>query len=392
MEDAQTNQEIILESFINQISIVSDFRDAEKIRYSLNEIILLVFAASLCDCRTYNEISDFGKYRIDWFRRYLPYQNGIPSHDTVNRVLSLIDPKELEMLLLNWSMKDITLADGAVLSIDGKYLNKSVTAQEQQTKVSKGGKQVLGTLNLYSASLEMCLASVGIDGRSSERKGASKLLDLLDISNCTLTLDAGFCHHEVIDKIRLKSGHYLVGVKNNQKRLCTTVKQLFELEGHSENIYKQTEKDHGRIEIRECEVISVEQLSSISKDYQEIINPWKDLKTLIKVDSVRHILRTDKKSKQTRYYISSREMESKEASKLIRQHWAIENNLHWVLDVTFGEDSSTKRRSNAALNYSIFLKMALNHLKKVEDKGVSIKRKIKKCMLSAEYLEKTIFS
>jgi len=112
---------------------------------------------------------------------------------------------------------------------------------------------------------------------------------------------------------------------------------------------------------------------------------------LIKIESSRDILRKSRKSEQERFYISSKKTGSKEAAKVIREHWAIENNLHWSLDVTLGEYSSTKRRNNAAANYSIFLKMVLNHLKKVDKKGVSIKRQVKKCIISEEYLEKAIF-
>jgi len=390
--EAQKNQsEDNIELFLSHISTFDDFRDSDKILYSLEEIILLVFAASLCNCQTYNEMSDFGELRIDWFRRYLPYENGIPSHDTINRVLSLLDSKELEKLLLNWSMKDIILPKDTVISIDGKYLNKSVTAQEQQTKVSEGGKQVVGTLNMYAPGLDMCLASIKIDGRSSERQGAIELLDLMDIKSCILTLDAGFCHHKMVDKVLNKKADYVIGLKNNQKKLCDLVKKLFENQYKSDKAFEQIEKDHGRIEKRKCKVLDIHQIENLADHDKGILAAWNGLTTLIKIESSREIVRKSIKSEQERFYISSKKLGSKEAAKVIREHWAIENNLHWSLDVTLGEDSSTKRKNNAAANYSIFLKMALNHLKKVDKKGVSIKRRVKKCIISEDYLENAIF-
>jgi len=380
-------------AFLDQIKICKDFRDPLKVEYSLEEIIFLVFCASLCDCQTYNEISDFGELRIDWLRKHLPYKNGIPSHDTVNRVLGLIDPKQLEQLLVNWSMYEMVLPQGTVISIDGKWLNKSVTAQEQQTKVSEGGKQVKGMLNVYCSELSSCIASVGIGGRSSERKGADQALDMLELSGCILTLDAGFCHHKTVDKIvKEKKADYVIGLKNNQKNLSKLGKKLFDKIDAEHAEYKQVEKDHGRIESRTCRVLDIASLSELKIEEREILNKWEGLNSIIEIDSKREILRTGKVSQQKRYYISSLDVSAQKASALIRSHWKIENNLHWVLDVVMREDSSGKQTKNAAINYSIFLKMALNHLKKVEDKGVSIKRKVKKCSGSLEYLEKTIYS
>lgn len=382
-----------IESFLDQIKVCTEFRDPSKIYYTLEEIIFLVFCASLCDCQTYNEISDFGELRLDWLRTHLGYENGIPSHDTVNRVLGLINPKELEQLLVNWSMYEMVLPDGAVISIDGKWLNKSVTAQEQQTKVSQGGKQVKGMLNVYCSELSRCIASVGIDGRSSERKGAEQALDMLELSGCILTLDAGFCHHKTTDKIiKEKKADYVIGLKNNQKSLSILSKKLFAQLDEEYADYRQIEKDHGRIESRICRVIDVTKLNDLNLEDKEILNKWEGLKSIIEVESKREVLRTSKVNEQKRYYISSLNLTAKKAAALIRSHWKIENNLHWVLDVIMREDSSGKQSKNAAVNYSIFLKMALNHLKKVEDKGVSIKRKIKKCSGSIEYLEKAIYS
>lgn len=393
MSKGSKSKKTAIEAFLDQIKICKDFRDPDKVEYSLEEIIFLVFCASLCDCQTYNEISDFGELRIEWLRQHLPYKNGIPSHDTVNRVLGLIEPKQLEQVLVNWSMYEMVLPQGSVISIDGKWLNKSATAQEQQTKVSEGGKQVKGMLNVYCSELSSCIASIGIGGRSSERKGADRALDMLELSGCILTLDAGFCHHKTIDKIvKEKHADYVIGLKNNQKNLSKLGKKLFEQIETDHPEYRQLEKDHGRIESRTCRVIDIVSLPDLKKEDREILNKWEGLKSIIEVDSKREVLRTGKVSGQKRYYISSLNLTAQKASALVRSHWKIENNLHWVLDVIMREDSSGKQSKNAAVNYSIFLKMALNHLKKVEDKGVSIKRKIKKCSGSLEYLEKTIYS
>lgn len=381
MESTQNRLSGLLESFRS----VKDPRIDRSRLYPLIEILFLTTSAVLSGFEEWEEIVDFGEEKFDWLRKYLPYENGIPSHDTVNRVISMIDYRVFESCFVNWATMDIELPQGTVISIDGKKLRGSATKREQQTPHAQGGKSAIHLVHAWCNELELCLAQYKTDTKSNEITAIPVILDFLEISGCIITLDAMGCQKTIAEKIIDKGGDYIMGLKGNQEMLSQATIAAFSEQEEQANADKELwdVKDHGRKESRLCRVLSAE----ILHDWGQAPD-WKGLKTVVQIQSQRTILATGVTTNETRYYISSLSVDASTFNRLIRSHWNVENQLHWSLDVTFGEDQSRKRVRNAAQNFSTIRKMALNLLKAQSEK-ISVNRKRNKCALSDQYREKT---
>jgi len=391
MHQAPILKEHPLKLLIVKFDECDDFRDPSKINYTLVEILFLTFCGSVCGCETYQEIVDFGELKLDWLRKFLPFEEGIPSHDTIGRVLSMLNTKQLEKALVDFSQCGIQLPNGSVINIDGKWLSRSATIKEQQTKKSKGGKQAVNMVNVYCSVVNTCLASLRVGSKEGEKDALDEILSLLDLSHCLLTMDAGYCYTDVAEKIVGNQADYLIGLKANQPKLLAATKDLFENCPAVETYIGEQENTHGRLEKRTCKVLNFSNLDQQYQDqYEEVFQNWKGLNCLIKVVCKRTVKATNKTSAEARYYISSKEQMPEKANEIVRGHWQVENNLHWILDVHFGEDRSTKRAGNSAQNFSIIRKMACNKLKTFDDPKVSMKRKLRKCAMDEEYLENVL--
>lgn len=389
MED-KTVHRGILDVLIEELETCTDYRDSMRVYYSMTEILFLTFCGMMCGCESYEDIVDYGKLKLDWLRKYLPYVNGVPSHDTVNRGLGMLNVKELSKVLEKVSSYEIPLLTGQTLQIDGKVLSGSATIKELQTKKVNGGKQALHTVNVFCSSLQTCLASVPIAEKGGEKQVVMDLLDVLDFKGSLLTLDANFCHKDLVKAIHEHGADYLIGLKSNQpKLLAAAVDLLSQTDEPCISIHTgEQEKGHGRIEKRDCFVISLEELPKAKKEnHDAILSEWDNLKSFIKINSYRKIIATGKEEEETRYYIFSKKDNASNTNNTVRDHWCVENQLHWFLDTAFGEDRSRKRNSNAAFAFSVFRKIALAKLKNFSDPKVSIKRKMRKCAMSNTYLE-----
>jgi len=373
------------EIIIDKFNHVQDDRNGDYIHYTLSEIIFLIFCGSLVGCKSYVEICDFGEMRIEWFRKYLSYKKGIPSHDTLNRVMGILDTKQLEKAFSEITKYEITLNEGSVVSIDGKWISKSATIIEQQTKLKEGGKKAVQMVNVFCKELNACLASVKVGAGKGEICTLDEVFEMLELSACILTMDAGFCYQNVVDKIVSAEADYVLGLKANQKKLFALTKKLFEFE--SAEKFEDHVRGHGRIEKRTCKVMQIEKLGNkINADEKTMLSEWTELKLLVEVERERKTIATGKMSKEKSYYIASKELTAKKANEIIRDHWGIENNLHWVLDVVFGEDANTNRTKNSAANFSLIRKLAYNKLKSKPKKAVSINRKMRKGLMNINYL------
>lgn len=391
MHQAPFLNESPLNLLIEELNECDDFRDPNMIDYPLVEILFLAFCGSLCGCQTYEEIVDFGELKLLWLGKFLPYKEGIPERDTIRRAFGMLNPKQLEKVLINFSKLDIKLPNGSVLNMDGKWLSRSATIKEQQTKKSKGGKQAVNMVNVYCSTVNSCLASLRVSSKEGEKDALEDILSLLDLSHCMITMDAGYCYRDVAEKIVDKKADYLIGLKANQPKLLAAAQDLLKNCPAVETYIGEEEDSHGRLEQRTCKVINFSNLEQPYQDqYGEIFERWKGLDCLIQVVCKRTVKSKNKTSAEARYYISSKEQMPKKANEIVRGHWRVENSLHWMLDVHFGEDKSTKRAGNSAQNFSIIRKMAFNKLKTFDDPKVSMKRKLRKCALDEEYLEKVL--
>ena len=161
-----------------------DYRDPLRIDYTLSEILFITFCSLTAGCESYQEISDFGHSKLMWLRKFLPFENGIPSHDTIGRALGMLNTKQLEKALVGFSKYGIELTNGTIISIDGKRISRSITIKEQQTKKDKGGKQAVNMVNVYCSELNSCLSSIRVESKTVEKSAISEILDLLDLSGC----------------------------------------------------------------------------------------------------------------------------------------------------------------------------------------------------------------
>lgn len=371
---------------IRSLGSVEDPRiDRSKI-YPLIEILFLTTSAVLSGYEEWDEIVDFGEEKIAWLRKYLPYEHGIPSHDTVNRVISLIDHRVFEKCFINWATMDIELSEGTVISIDGKKLRGSATKKEQQTAHAHGGKSALHIVHAWCHELQLCLAQYQTETKSNEITAIPVILDFLEISGCIITLDSMGCQKKIAEKIIKKEADYIMGLKDNQEALSLAVFTAFSENDEQANTDKELkeEQNHGRKESRFCRVLPAEMVPQ----WGQTCN-WQGLKSVIEIQSHRKIMASGVVENETRYYISSLAVDAQAFNKLIRSHWCVENQLHWTLDVVFGEDQSRKRIRNAAQNFSTIRKITLNLLKAQSEK-ISVNRKRNKCALSDQYREKTL--
>ena len=333
-------------SLMEHFETLTDPRIERKRLHKLHDIVFITIAAVVCGCDEWNDIEEFGLIRYEWLKTILELPNGIPSHDTFNRVFSLLDPKELQQCFTSWIQAVAKVAEGSIISIDGKRMCNSG---------EEGSKAIIHMVSAWSNANNMVLAQQKVNDKSNEITAIPALLDLLDIKGCVVTIDAMGCQQDIAEKIVGKGADYILAVKNNQEHLCDDLQEAFE-QGKDVQSHVQVNAAHGRIEKRTCSII---------KDTDWICKQqrWKNMQTLIKIESERTCKQSQAKEVQTRYYISSHRGNAAWFNEAVRAHWGIENKLHWTLDVAFGEDKSTKQAGNAAENFSYISKIALNLLK-----------------------------
>jgi predicted transposase YbfD/YdcC len=381
MEESRTALTSLLDSF----RTVEDPRIDRSKLYPLIEVLFLSISAVLSGFEDWDEIADFGEEKLTWLRKYLPYENGIPSHDTLNRVISLIDYRSFEKCFIDWATMDIELPEGTLISIDGKNLRGSATKKELQTPRVQGGKAAIHLLHAWCHEFQMCLAQYKTDTKSNEITAIPAVLDLLEISGCIVSIDAMGCQKSIAEKIAEKNADYIFGLKDNQETLSLAVFTAFEEHHQEAELGKnlQEGQNHGRKEQRVCRVLP----ANLLPDWAQAAD-WAGLASIVEIQTRRTIMTSGVTEIEIRYYVSSLIANSEAFNLLIRSHWNIENQLHWTLDVIFGEDKSRKRVKNAAQNFSTLRKMALNLLKAQNEK-ISVNRKRNKCALSDQYREKT---
>lgn len=344
------------------MQIEDNRKDVTKF-HDLNDILLMAIISVICGANSWNEIERYCVLKQDWLRGFLKLENGIPSHDTFNRVISSIDSEQLERCFIEWvnSLMDSSIGL-EIINIDGKTIRG---AKEY------GKKSLIHMVSAWACKNNLVLGQVKVSEKSNEVTAIPKLLELLAVKGSIITIDAMGCQVLIAKTIIEQGADYVLAVKGNQKTLYENIKDEFRFVKNPQ-YSKQYELDHGRIEIRTCTVIN---------DFQFIDNQskWKNLSSIVRIESTRIFKNSSKEEeKSVRYYISSATKNAEEFQDIIRLHWSIENKLHWTLDIAFREDLSRKRKDNAPENFSVLTKIALNLLK--NDKSVKIGIKGKRLM------------
>ena len=354
------NEEIAL--FLELISLLKDHRRTNKgnIRHSLNEIFLLTIAAVVSGCNTWESIEEFGNLKIEWFRKFFPYKYGIPSHDTLGAFFGAFDRETFSTFFMEFTQR-LAQKDSRVVAIDGKTV---------RGVASQFGESPLHIVSAFCTQNRLTLGQETVNEKSNEITAIPTLIDLLDLKNAVITIDAMGCQKKIAEKIIQKQGHYILQVKDNQKELKSQIENIF-INQIVSNESITRDSGHGRMEKRTCRVID-------NLTFLDSKEDWVGIKTIVQIESEVYQKKTEKKSESTRYYISSLEANSKQMMDDIRSHWAIENNLHWNLDVIFKEDFALKRKGNSSQNFNMITKLALGLIEaeKTKKKSKPIKRLI----------------
>lgn len=358
-------------SFFNSLT---DPRVERTKLHCLKDIIGITICAVLSGCDDWEEIEMYGRGKQEWLKQFLSLSNGIPSHDTFNRVFSALSAEELRDCFIAWVQSIAVITEGRVVSIDGKRLCNSG---------AEGRKGFIHMVSAWCNANNMVMGQVKTDEKSNEITAIPELLKLLVLEGAIVTIDAMGCQQQIAEKIVEQKADYVLAVKQNQGHLLDDITEAFEQCPQAAS-HSSLEKSHGRIEKRTCKVIT--DMGWICKSEN-----WAKLQSIICIESHRTVIATGDQQQETRYYISSRLSNAQTFLHIIRQHWGIENKLHWVLDVIFKEDMSTKQAGNAAENFSIITKIALNLLKNNNSKKLSLKKKRLLCTLDNDFLSNTVF-
>lgn len=359
---------------------ITDKRESYKVRHNLLETLIMAICAVIAECETFYQIEEYCQEKEEWFREKLGLKlnHGIPSHDTFERIFAMIDPKEFETSFISWIKAANRLTQGTIVSIDGKSICGSGSDEQRPIHM----------VSAWANENKLVLGQIKTDEKSNEITAIPALLELLELKGCIVTIDAMGCQRDISAKIAEKQADYVFGLKGNQSNLHDDVRLYFDDAQKNRKQYPEIsitgslEKGHGRIEKRNY-------FFSTDISWLEQRGNWSNLNAIGMVESI--VEEKGKTRRETRYFITSL-VEITPFAKAVREHWGIENSLHWCLDVGFNEDNCRIRKDNSAENMAVVRHIAINLLKQDNSfKGASIKAKRHKCAYSESYLHKILF-
>jgi len=350
-------------SLLTNFESIKDPRQDAKVLHQLDEMIYVTLCAAIANCDTWTDVEIYANQNMDWFRETLQLKNGIPSHDTFGRLFARLDTREFTQCLTQWTESLQLSLEGQGVHIDGKVLRRSFD--------KAAGKSALQVVTAWAGDLHLCLGQLAVAEGSNELTAVPELLDMLELSGAVVTLDALHTQKATAKKIREKAANYVLTVKGNQKKLYRAINKKFEelSEEDFQNSRARSQVTHetngGREEYRRYTVFpapaAIRQLG------------WTDLQAIGMVYRERTV--NGKMSQELTYFISSLPPKVRLLAKHVRDHWKVENQMHWSLDVTFAEDTSRIRKGNAPMIAGIFRRLALSILKRDTTDTCSIRQK-----------------
>jgi predicted transposase YbfD/YdcC len=367
------------------LSLLEHFKDLNDPRvdrtkdHELIDILIIAVCCLLCEGDTFNDMEDFGNGKQDWFKTFLKLPNGIPSHDTFNRVFSALDPKGFLECFLQWTQSLRQAVAQEIVALDGKALRRALNKNQSPKYV----------VSAWAESNNLVLGQLKVDEKSNEITAVPQLLRALELAGCIVTVDAMGCQKKIAKEIIEADADYVLALKGNQEKVHEEVKSFLdstllekqrawpkgavvpkEVLGLQQ--FQTVEKDHGRLETRTY-------YQSDSLDWFADRHKWEGLRSVGMVESQREL--DGKVTIERRYYLCSLKTEVQTFARAVRGHWGVENKLHWALDVSFREDQSRARQGYAAENLASLRRLALNLLKREKTK----KRGIRGKMLNASW-------
>jgi predicted transposase YbfD/YdcC len=344
-----------------------------------DELMFVALCGLASGADSWVSVADWAALKLEWLRRYLPFVNGIASHDTFSRVFNLLDAQSFEACFVGWMQALCPALAGELIPIDGKSVRRS----------HNGADPMAHLVSAWHSTRGLVLGQVKTALKSNEITAIPELLDALDIQGATITIDAMGCQHAIVEKIVEKKADYIIAVKDNQPLLAKAIESLFD--AHDAGLLAPVlssdtslDKGHGRVETRRCVV--ADDLQVLGKHGPA----WCGLQSVVRVECTREIVNGKGKgqsSTERRYYISSLRLSASECNAAVRSHWGIENSCHWVLDMAFREDDCRIRTGDGAENFAILRRIVLNLLKREKSGKSSVNIKRLRAGWSTKYLE-----
>jgi predicted transposase YbfD/YdcC len=348
--------------FLRYFEDLPDARQIGKVRYPLTEVLLLCLLAVLAGAETFVDIALFGDKKLELLRRFRPFAEGTPSHDHLGDILATLDAEAFQRCFVAW-VASLTGVAAQVIAIDGKTVRRS-----------KGAKAAIHMVSAFAARQRLVLGQVKVAEKANEIVAIPKLLEMLEIEGAIVTIDAMGCQRAIAQKVVDKKADYVLALKGNQGLLHEDV-EVFAAEQKA-NSFKDTtisrhqmiDGDHGRIETRTTTVIH-------DVAWLQERHDWPELKSVVMIESTREI--NDKIERETRFYITSLILLADQLGPIVRSHWAVENSLHWVMDMVFRDDECRVRTDHAPANFTTLKHMATNLLRRASSKhSLRARRKV----------------
>lgn len=355
-----------------------DPRRAQGKRHQLSDMLVIAVCAVICAADSWADVADFGQAKGKWFKTFLDLPHGIPCQDTFERVFARLDPEAFEACFMAWTRELAGASGGQLLAIDGKTLRRSFQHAWNHSTATH-------LVSAFVHANATVFAQLAVDVKENEIVAIPKLLALLDLQRAVVTIDAMGCQTAIAQQIIAGGADYVLAVKDNQPALARKLENEFHawrldhFQGTWHDHHQEIDGDHGRMETRDVWV--VDQLTWLGEEAQR----WPGLKTAVLVEARREVA-GGSVSTQRRYYISSLPADAQHLAACIRGHWAIENRLHYVLDVSFAEDTARQRRGHSAQNFARLRRIALNLLRRDTTKHRGIKGKRLNAAWDHDYL------
>jgi len=360
---ATPDEDMMPAALLGYFASVPDPRIERSRLHPLTSVLILSLCAIIAGADSFVAIEKFGRAKEPWLKTFIDLPHGIPSHDTLGRIFAVLNPSALAEAFRAWVAGVARLTNGEVVAVDGKTLRRSF--------LEAGSSAFVHMVSAWATSNRIVLGQVKTEEKSNEITAIPRLLKLLQLHGCLVTIDAMGCQKEIASEIIDAGADYLLAAKDNQPKLHQALADVFDrarTDPHalaSMDFHETHEKGHGRLEVRRCWTTT--DVGELPQRAQ-----WRNLAAIALVEAERTV--NGKTSTEQRYYISSCPiLPAAKALDASRQHWAIENSLHWVLDVAFREDDCRVRVGNAAENFAVMRHLALNLLKSVKGCKVGVR-------------------